>query len=719
MKSASGCSRPASRLGGVLLSSAWVTLPLLLSGQALAETSSSSDALVLPTLNIEGDALQGVNALPEAYAGGQIASGGRLGVLGEQKAENVPFSVTGFTEQLIEQQQAQSVAEVLENDASVSVGAGYGNYAETFVIRGMPLYNDDITYGGVYGVLPRQMVSTELLGRVELLKGASAFLNGVSPGGSGIGGSVNLEPKHAGDKPLNKITLDYAADGQAGLSADVSRRFGEADRWGIRVSGLKRKGDTAVDNEETDTDALVAGLDYKGERVRGSLDLGYQRYATDGGRSVVYNGLGTTATSLPDAPDSDTNYSPDWVNSHTETTFALLRGEFDLNDQWTAYGAIGGNKNREYGDYSSPTLSSSNGDSTLYRLSVPYRSYTVSTTAGVRGNFLTGDISHQVNLAYSGFVNRSGSAYTMSGSGSTTNIYNPNTNVAYPATLYASGNMNNPAITSRTQMDGISLSDTLGFMDDRLLVTLGARQQWVEATGYNDEVLSPVYGVVFKPVDGVSVYANHIQGLQQGDTLNVGGVTRQLSPYESKQNEIGVKFERENYGASVALFQIEKPVSTINSNSYYGEQRNRGLELSAHAQPMPALSVFASATFMDPEVRDTVDSSIEGNDAVGVPEYRFVVGGDYKIAAVDGLSVNGKVIRTGSQYLDQANNLELDPWTRLDLGASYETRVADQQVTFRANVKNVTDEDYWASATGGYLTQGAPREVRFSVSTEF
>ena len=68
------------------------------------------------------------------------------------------------------------------------------------MIRGFPAFSDDMTYNGIYGILPRQFVASELLERVELFRGASAFLNGAAPGGSNLGGTVNLVPKRAPDE---------------------------------------------------------------------------------------------------------------------------------------------------------------------------------------------------------------------------------------------------------------------------------------------------------------------------------------------------------------------------------------------------------------------------------------------------------------------------------------------------------------------------------------
>ncbi|VTN14763.1 Ferrichrome receptor FcuA precursor [Raoultella terrigena] len=71
-----------------------------------------------------------------AFLDGQIAHGGRLGMLGEQKAMDVPFNVIGYTAKLIQDQQARTIADVVSNDAGIQTVQGYGNFAETYRIRG-------------------------------------------------------------------------------------------------------------------------------------------------------------------------------------------------------------------------------------------------------------------------------------------------------------------------------------------------------------------------------------------------------------------------------------------------------------------------------------------------------------------------------------------------------------------------------------------------------
>src|SRR6185436_5994565 len=147
------------------------------------------------------------------YAGGQVARGGRVGLLGNQDIMSTPFSTTAYTNELIQNTQAHSGGDVLLNDPGVRVARGFGNFRESYFIRGFILNSDSVAYNGLYGLLPRQYISAELFERVEVLRGASAFLNGSTPNSDAIGGSLNLLPKRAPSQPLTEMTVGTASGG--------------------------------------------------------------------------------------------------------------------------------------------------------------------------------------------------------------------------------------------------------------------------------------------------------------------------------------------------------------------------------------------------------------------------------------------------------------------------------------------------------------------------
>lgn len=677
----------------------------------------------------------GGNDLVPAFLDGQVAHGGRMGMLGEQNAMDVPFNVIGYTSKLVKDQQAKTIADVVSNDASVQSVQGYGNFAETYKIRGFELDGDDMTMGGLPGVVPRQVMDTQMLERVEIFKGANGLMNGAA--GSGVGGMINLEPKRAEDAPNASVGVDYTSDSQVGGTVDVGRRFGDSNQFGARVNLVHREGETAIDADKRRTTLASLGLDYRGDRLRTSLDLGYQKKTFHGGEM----GLNITGVNfIPDVPDTTKNYSQKWGYSDIESEFGMAKAEYDLTSSWTTYAAFGGQHSHEIGSYSAPKLIDESGDATVGNLDTNRIIDAWSGMGGLRGNFDTGPVSHQVNVGYSAQIKTDKTAWRMSANNPTTNIYD-NHDVAKPDNAYFGGNYYDPLTTARSRTQGWLLSDTLGFFDDQVLLTGAARHQKVvvrnysNATGledtssrYTESRWTPTYGIVYKPWKEISLYANHTEALQPGDNAPKGAANygESMGILHSKQNEVGVKMDYERVGGSLALFEIKKPSALLNGNNKYvldGEQRNRGIELNVFGEPVLGLRLNGSTTWLDPKMTKTAGGANDGNDAIGVSRFYAVLGGEYDIKPIEGLTATAKVNHTGSQYADAANTKKLDSYTTLDLGVRYRMRVnADQNnMVWRVGVDNVTNEKYWSSVEsyGTYIFQGEPRTVKVSMSYDF
>src|SRR5690606_9583543 len=134
---------------------------LMFAGSAFAQ--SSDQAVELGTITVNASADASADGLPPAYAGNQVSRGGRLGILGNRDMMESPFNSSAYTSELIQDQQAKGIGDVLLNDASVRTARGFGNFQELYVVRGFPVFSDDMGYNGLYGLLPRQYVATELV----------------------------------------------------------------------------------------------------------------------------------------------------------------------------------------------------------------------------------------------------------------------------------------------------------------------------------------------------------------------------------------------------------------------------------------------------------------------------------------------------------------------------------------------------------------------------
>jgi iron complex outermembrane receptor protein len=712
-------------------------------------THAADPVVELGATDVNAEAVKAnSNTLPEAFAGGQVARGGKMGVLGNQDNMNVPFVMTSYTSKLIEDQQAEDVGDVLLNDPSVRQSYGFGNQAQVFVIRGLPLNGDDISYNGLYGVLPRQILSTDAIERVEVFKGPNAFINGVSPTGSGLGGGVNLQPKRAGDTPTRRYTQDISSDGRIGEHLDLGQRFGDDNRFGARVNLSQREGETAVDDQDQRTKLFVAGLDYRGDKFRVSSDFGYQKQRVNHLRNTVQLG---TATRIPTAPDASHNYGQSWTYTETEDTFGMMRGDWDLNDSWTAYLAGGVKHTRETGVYGTPTLVGNTGTATISGSEIPHNEDNTSFSTGLNGRFQTGLISHQIAIGASTIWTEQENAYTFyRPTVGNTNIYNAN-KLAKPTDGYLTGgDMGDPGVTGKTRNRSLAISDTLGLFDDSLLLTYGVRRQQLRVENYlydgstssgranpandgsrssiyDEAITTPVYGIVYKPTDIISLYANRIEGLAKGPVASGTGITNlgeAFPPGRTKQLEAGIKLDMQTFGANLGVFRIERPTDGFvdaTSRLYVrdGQQVNKGIELSVFGEPIEGLRLMAGGTRMTSELKNTSGGLNDGNHAIGVPTFQLNASADWDIPGLEGAALNARMLRTGGQYADQANNLSLPTWNRFDAGARYKMRVEQKDLTLRVNVENITDKNYWASANGGYLTQGEPRLVKFSGTIDF
>jgi iron complex outermembrane receptor protein len=377
----------------------------------------------IATVVVSASADASAQGLPPSYAGGQVARGGRLGLLGNVDFMDTPFNATNYTQALIQDQQARSVGDVVQNDPSVRVARGFGNFQELYVIRGFPVNSDDIAYNGLYGLLPRQFVASELLERVEILRGANSFVNGAAPGGSGIGGAVNLVPKRAPNNPLNQVTVGVESGGQAYGAFDVARRFGEGNRAGIRVNAVHREGDTAVDRESRELNLLSVGLDYRGNNYRLSADAGFQEHILDNARPSVTVGPGLR---VPSAPDASHNFAQPWTRSNERDTFGTLRGEVDLAPNVVAWAAFGARNGSEFNALTTTTTTDNAGGLNMSRFDNVRDDHTRTGEIGVRGELRTGPVKHVVSASASAFEMKSFNAYGLSDfAGWATNLYRP------------------------------------------------------------------------------------------------------------------------------------------------------------------------------------------------------------------------------------------------------------------------------------------------------
>ncbi|MBS1186484.1 MAG: ferrichrome-iron receptor [Burkholderiaceae bacterium] len=694
---------------------------------------TNSDEARLPTVNVTSNKVHHPADLPPPYAGGQVAKGARLGLLGNQDVMDMPFNVTSYTNETIQNQQARTIADVVANDPSVRNTTSSGHMYENFRIRGFDVNASEMAINGMFGVSPIGHVPLEFIERVEVLKGPSALFSGMPPGG-GVGGVVNLVPKRAENDPLTRVSVGFQSEGQAGATIDLGRRFGEHKEWGVRVNSAHSDGDTELNGQSKKREFLSAALDYRSRDLTASLDAYHSKEAFNGGTPAMYWFQG--GIPIPAARDPKTNLFPG-TNGSLESNGVVARAEYAFNKNLSAFAGVGVMNFDSAGFINGTHARNIAANGNFSAIVNNTRSYTdsVAAEAGLRSKFATDNVLHEMVLHASNLEQENGSA-TNFASSVTSNIYKPATSLTMPATpAYAPK-------TSETTLSSVALVDTMSMLNDTVRLTLGLRNQTVKSknfstsgavtSSYDKSAVTPAAAVVVKPWGpNLSLYANYVQGLSQGSTVTDTAATNYqhvFAPYKTEQKEIGAKWNAGTFTHTASLFEITKPSlvalgSSVNPTySDEGEKRVRGLEWNTFGEISRGVRVLGGLTYGKGEQTRSAYGKYDGKEAIASPRWQGNLGAEWDTPWMAGLTLSGRVNATSSQFLDAANAQQIPSWTTVDVGARYTTRVDGKKLILRLSVNNLFNRQYWSgSFSDNYAmaTLGAPRTVTASASMDF
>ncbi len=680
----------------------------------------------LATVTVTESAEQRAHELSPAYAGGQIARGSRVGMLGNRDVMDTPFNVTGYTAEFIENSGATTLGEVLKNDPSVGIASAPLSGFETFSLRGFQSAdgNPTFSFNGLFGVLPYWSSGVDFAERIEVFKGPSAMLNGM-PASYGHGGSVNIVSKRAGNGPQNKLMLGYTSKSQPSVSADFSRRFGVDKSIGLRFNGTWKDGEKSVNGTNESLKSGMLGMDWQGNKTRLFADIGYQEDQVNGANRPI-----AASTYTPNVPDHRRSLMPAWGGFGNRTTFGIIRGEWDVRDGVTAFAAYGKRQGVNKNVVVNPVLSGTQGGAWSSGVTRAARteSETEAISAGVNAEFVTGAVQHRLAISADDYTHDSRSASSPSITVSS-NIYTP---VSIPEPIWTLGPL---GATSTTQLSGVGVADTLSILEDRLQVTFGIRHQKISSqsssASYSSSAWTPAATVVMKPVQNASIYANYIQSLQAGRVVSdqYSNANEVFPPYKSTQYETGVKIDwSERLMTTLSIYQISRPsfVNVQNGDGTTrqapdGETRNRGVEFNFFGEPIKGLRINGGIALVNSELTRTQNGTYDGKKASGMPKGKSTLGAEWDVANIPGLTLLGRVTRTEKAWIDQANTRPVNAWTLVDVGARYRFSSSPGKfTTLRLNVDNLLNKNFWMSLNAGpYIATSLPRTIRLSATFDF
>ena len=189
-----------------------------------------------------------------------------------------------------------------------------------------------------------------------------------------------------------------------------------------------------------------------------------------------------------------------------------------------------------------------------------------------------------------------------------------------------------------------------------------------------DEAFIPRLGIVYQPVEPVSLYASYAESFLPSNAADAQGLP--LEPERGQQFEVGVRAEllEGRLVANLALFDLTKQnVATPDLNNFpaqiaIGEQRSQGIELDIVGEILPGWSLITNYAYTSAEITESNDANAPaGNRLAGAPEHNVNLWTTYEIQSGD---LEGLSFALGFNYVsdrlgDNANSFRLDDYFQI------------------------------------------------------
>lgn len=665
-----------------------------------------------------------------------------VGPQGNKAWVDTPYSTTTVTKMMIENQQAQSVSELLKYSPSTQMQARGGMDVGRPQSRGMQ--GSVVANSRLDGL---NIVSTtafpvETLERLDVLNSLTGALYGpASPAGQ-----FNFIAKRPTEETLREVTLGYQSRNAFTGHIDLGGHIDDDNRFGYRVNILNEEGEGNLDDSTLRRKLLSVAMDWNiqpGTQLQ--LDASHYEFVQKGYPGSFSYGPGIKLPSAPDPKNKNLALSTAGNDLTTDTVSTRLIHY--LNDDWSVTAGVGWQQaDRAMRSVSSKIINDQGDISrTMKDSTAAGRFRVLSNTATLNGHVDTGSIGHDIALSTTGYV---WSLYSAKGTGSsynwgTTNMYDPSEMTEKgDGKIRTSGDRYKSGVNTQ---QSITVGDTIT-LTPKWSTMFYLSQSWIQSQSYNknghktsqidEDGLSPNAALMYKITPNVMTYISYVESLEQGGTApinsDVKNAGQTLDPYRSKQYEVGLKADVSGLNLGAALFRLERPFAYVDPNDdvykEQGNQVNNGLELTASGNVWQGLNVYSGVTFLNPKLKDTASDSTSDKQVVGVPKVQANMLAEYSLPSIPQWVYSANIHYTGKRAANDTNTAWAGSYTTWDLGTRYTTKISNVPTTFRVVVNNVFDKHYWASIfpSGTDGDNGSPsafigsgREVRASVTLDF
>ncbi|MGQ1511597.1 TonB-dependent receptor [Acinetobacter baumannii] len=653
----------------------------------------------LPTISVKAD--KEISLKQEV---GQASSATK----GLMQLKDVPQIVNVVPKQVLREQTVTSMQGALQNVAGLSFSVGDGQ-RDQVMIRGFSAITDNYVDGIRDDALYfRDMSNVE---RIEVLKGPASVLYGRGS----AGGLVNKINKKPIDQSLREVSLIGSTTGQRRAEVDVNEKVAENVK--VRLTGavedsdgyrdqafLKRQAVApSVQWDITDKTKLLLQADYLHDNR-----LADQGFPTD------------PITGKPVKTNPKTFYGAlngkEVGDVDTEISSQTISLDHEFNDNFKYHGAV-----RHY-NYSLDRQYSVVFHQDPDKNKLPADQIQLSQNKRIRNEdgvyvqqelsalFNTGFLKHNTLIGVE-YSKQHKDELVWSKARQITNIFNPQLENWTPLDTNIDADTNN---TNTFENYGVYLQDLMT-VTDQLKVLVGLRydnlsQDRDDQSSKNvdlnrtDNTYSPRIGVVYQPVNNLSLYTSYNRSFQPlADSFVFYKNSDDLRPTKTENYEIGAKWDvNDQLNVTLALFEMSQTnIQNKDPNDpkgltaiLAGEQKTKGVELSLTGHLTDQLSVLAGYSYMDGKIEKSA-IGFTGNHSALTPNNTANLWLKYQINDHWYAAVGGR--GESSRFSASDNKNVLPGYAVVNAALGYQSERYDVNL----NLNNLFDRDYFVSGHSG------------------
>ncbi|MCI4568770.1 TonB-dependent siderophore receptor [Lysobacter sp. CFH 32150] len=646
---------------------------------------------------------------------------------------DVPQSVTVITQDLIQDQAMQNLADVVRYVPGVGMAQGEGN-RDTPVFRG----NSSTADMFIDGMRDDTQYFRDLynIERVEALKGPNAMIFG--RGGSG--GVLNRVTKAADWNTSREVSLQFGSWNKRRIAADFNQPA--SDAFAFRVIGMFEDSESYRDGYEARRWGINPTFAWNaGENT--TITLGYEHFederVADRGipsSPTLFNGRRLpvdtdTSTFFGDPTRSPVTADVDAFTALVEHDFserATLRNRTRIADYDKFYQNVyagGPVRNNADGTVDADIRAYSN--ATQRENIFNQTDLIFSFGESVKHTLLVGaEFGRQEtdNLRKTGYFGAPGS--------NTTTVFVPFANPRYTGPMEFRQSASDANNTTVAKIAAVYVQDQIEFSPQWQAI-LGLRYDRFEVdfrdnrTGTTidatDNLLSPRIGLIYKPSEPVSLYASYSMTHlpRSGEQMtSLTPTNKAFDPEESRNYEVGAKWDiTPDLALTAAIYRLDRtnmiapdPANPAISILVDG-QRAEGFELGLAGNITEEWSVMGGYARQDGEFLSGGD---KGKRPAQLPEQTVSLWNRYDFNDAWGVGL-GATYRSEVFAQSTSNAVVLKSYTRYDAAVFY---AVSESVELQLNVENLFDKHYFTSAhNDNNITPGSPRAAYASVTFKF